>query len=243
MRMKILFFISCVLIFSPVFTQLETKIIQGKYGDSTLTFHENHQISTIDFHITDRLSKTIVYNSNGKELFQGEHGYQYGSHGLDIKFYPNGQVASIRKTFQPDGGIQYDDHAYFYDEDGTFIREEDYSLPTQLITQPTPTTYQQEIIRETSTPPKMDSIKLFIKNTTQHKIKLLVRSKTTQYDWIVKIKKNQTSFIGSYLDYSNQLPPDNYYEVIILPKKKKQFSILKQTSLDSSVEKYWVILL
>lgn len=225
------------------FSQLNKQILPGKYGDSTVTFHENHQVSTIDYRIDgiNRLNQTIVFDSKGKEIFRGVHGYQYGSHGLYLTFFPNGQVSSIRETMQPDGGIQFKDKTYYYNEAGVLTSQKDHSLPPKLIAPSKP--YQQEIVRETSVAPAKDSTFIWLKNTSNKKVSILLRNKTTGKDNILKIKPQQKIQVGAFINYTDKMEPETFFEVIVLTNQsKRHLSLVKNSSLDTKTNKFWLLI-
>lgn len=205
------------------FSQLNCKTLKVSKGDSVVCFHQNSRISTVTYPDADAYSMnyryTIVYDQQGNEVYRGGQGYKHGGGSLYLKYYANGAVSSARSTFQPDGGIQYHDKTTFFNEDGTFNREEDYSLHTR-----NPTVFSPVTIITPQPPqsaPKVDSVEVFIKNTTGKKISILIQAKSAKEKTLVHVKKKEVS-IGKYLPVKGNHDPANYFDLIVIPNKKKK---------------------
>ncbi|MES2800596.1 MAG: hypothetical protein V4638_11310 [Bacteroidota bacterium] len=229
MKATLLFLLTLSLF--TVNAQLKTKVLKGKLGDSTLSYHANGKVSTIDFRsdANFRFNTFIAFDNKGKEIHKGEHGYRHGGAGLYPKYYENGQLSSVRETFQPDGGIQYYDVTSYYNEDGTFNRKEDYSLNTEretlmYVPQEPGTPSKKEEIKEekkTSSIVAIDSTQLVIKNSTRKKVTIVVANKNTDEVFIYKVKRNQELAIGEFLSKKGDFNPKNYYVVNVVANDPK----------------------
>lgn len=219
--------------------QLNCKVNKGIKGDSTVCFHQNGTVSSISFSSIqhERYYHFLAFDNKGNKVLEANHGLLHGSAGLDVKYYPNGAIRSARKTFQPDGGIQYYDVTSFFKEDGTFDHEEDNSWDKQItvITQPyerTPEKVEQ----------KIEPVSVVIKNTTSRKLKILVGEVVTQKTkWIVTVKKNKEIEIGQFVPKNKKDQALQFYQFEVLPMKKK-FKTVIFTSNDLNTDKRQVLL-
>ena len=205
------------------FSQLKCKTLKVSKGDSTVCFHQNGRISTVTYPDADTYSMnyryTIVYDQQGNEVYRGGQGYKHGGGSLYLKYYANGAVSSARSTFQPDGGIQYYDVTTYFNEDGSYLRKEDNSRNTD-----NPTVFSPVTIITPQPPtlaPKVDSVEVFIKNTTGNKISILVQTKSAKEKTLVHVKKKEVS-IGKYLPVKGNHDPANYFDLIVIPDKKNK---------------------
>lgn len=208
------------------YSQLNCKKLNGRFGDSTICYHQSGSKSTIEFHDreNDRYQWFIAYDVKGNKIFEGGHGYRHGGGSLDVKYHTNGSISSVRSTFQPDGGIQHYDVTTFFAEDGSFIRREDNSWDRQLTIQPY--VHQQ---KETEKPVEKhrDSIQYLLKNTTKHTIKiLLIDAKNSDNRRVEIIKRNKVFDLGKFEKKKNSNGVFEHYRIEILPGKKKVRTIL-----------------
>jgi hypothetical protein len=205
------------------FSQLNCKTLKVSKGDSVICFHQNGKVSTINYpdQTWERYTHTLIYDQKGNKVYQGSQGYRHGGGSLYLKYHENGAVSSARSTFQPDGGIQYYDVTTYFNEGGTYLREEDNSRNTDKPTVFVPTTF----VPATTTPPppapKVDSIQVFIKNTTGKKVSLLIQAKNAKEKTLIHVKKKDI-LIGKYLPIKGNQDPTNYFDLIVIPNKKKQ---------------------
>lgn len=109
--------------------QLNCKLSHTAEGETATCYHANGKKSTVIFKSKSeqRWFTLKIYDGSGRELYSREYGNKWGSSGVDLKYYKNGQVESARYTMQPDGGIQHYDVKTFWTEDGKYFREEDNS--------------------------------------------------------------------------------------------------------------------
>jgi hypothetical protein len=195
-------------------------------GDSVLCYHQNGRISTVTYPDADAYSMnyryTIVYDQKGNEVYRGGQGYKHGGGSLYLKYYANGAVSSARSTFQPDGGIQYHDETTYFNEDGTYLRKEDNSRNTHNPTVFSPVTVFTTQPPQTPPPaPKVDSVEVFIKNTTGKRISILIQAKSAKEKTLIHVKKKEVS-IGKYLPIKGNHDPASYFDLIVIPDKKKK---------------------
>ncbi len=124
-----LFFFSLLLFSQSITAQLKCKINNDASGETTTCYHANGKKSTVIFKDTKeyRWHKLKIYDNTGNEIYSKEYGVKWGSSGVDLKYFTNGQVQSARYTMQPDGGIQHYDVKTVFKEDGNFDHEEDNS--------------------------------------------------------------------------------------------------------------------
>ena len=176
--MKTLFLLLAILFSSQSFAQLACKKLKGRGGDSTVCYHKNGKVSTIDFETVEheRYFEFRAYDSNGNESLKANHGYLHGGASLDVTYYDNGAIRTARKTFQPDGGIQHYDATSFFNEDGTFHHEEDNSWDKELILHHPPI-YDFPEPKKAVVEPKSDTVFVYLKNASSRKIEVLVNKK------------------------------------------------------------------
>lgn len=225
MRIFLLF-----LVFFPLvgFSQLNCKTIKVAKGDSVRCFHQNGKVATITYpdRTWDRYTYTEIFDQYGNKVYTGSQGYRHGGGSLYLKYHSNGAVSSARSTFQPDGGIQYHDVTTYFNEDGTFLREEDNSLHThhRVITIPEPHYTPPNDIKPVETKvvqPKVDSVRLMIRNTTGKKVQVLVNRKGSAERKLVKLGKKEV-LLGSYLPLKNEQDPLKYFDLILIPGRKNE---------------------
>lgn len=232
--MKAVLLFLAVMLSVAVNAQLKTKVLKGKLGDSTISYHQNGKISIINYKSDPdfNIHTFIAYDNTGKQIFKGDHGYRHGGAGIYPKYYSNGQISSIRSTFQPDGGIQYYDVTEYWNEDGSYSHKEDNSRNTERETlHHVPTTPivtpKEEKVQEVKiqTP---DSTNLVIKNSTRKKVSIIVANKQNDKIYVYKLKRNQELNIGKFLQKKGELNPKNYFVVNLDSNdpKSKNYSVV-----------------
>lgn len=237
----LLFFFISISFFS--LNQLNCKKLKGRYGDSTVCYHQSGTKSTIEFHDreNDRYQWFIAYDVKGNKIFEGGHGYRHGGGSLDVKYHSNGSVSSARSTFQPDGGIQHYDVTTFFAEDGSFIHREDNSWDRQLTVQP----YVHQPREDEKTVEKVkDSIQYLLKNTTKQTIKvLLIDSKNNEIRRVEVIKRNKVLDLGKFEKKKNSNGVFEYYRIELLPGKKKVRTVLiSDENLKTEQKEYMIFI-
>jgi hypothetical protein len=220
--MKTLFLLLIILISSESFAQLACKKLKGRGGDSTVCYHKNGKVSTIDFETVEheRYFEFRAYDINGNESLKANHGYLHGGASLDVAYYDNGAIRSARKTFQPDGGIQHYDATSFFNEDGTFNHEEDNSWDKQLIIY-NPPIYDFPEPKKAVVEPKTDTVYVYLKNTSSHKIEVLINKKagSDQSEKVV-LKKQSEQVIGYFISQGKNEKVEDLWNIYLIPNRK-----------------------
>jgi len=220
--MKTLFLFLAILLSSQSFGQLACKKLKGRGGDSTVCYHKNGKVSTIDFETVehDRYFEFRAYDINGKESLKANHGYLHGGASLDVTYYENGAIRTARKTFQPDGGIQHFDATSFFNEDGTFNHEEDNSWDKQLIIY-NPPIYDFPEPKKAVVEPKIDTVYVYLKNASSHKIEVLINKKagSDQSEKVV-LKKQSEQQIGYFISQGKNEKVEDLWDVFLIPSRK-----------------------
>jgi hypothetical protein len=207
-----------------VFAQLNCKTKQLTNGDSTRCYYANGKLSTISFPDTrhKRYTHFIAYNSSGTVVFEGEQGYLHGSSGLDVTYHSTGAVSTIRRTFQPDGGIQHYDETFYFKEDGSFSHSIDNSWDRQV-------TFIQEPIVQPKKPapnecmpvPQKDSVSLYIQNSTTRTVRILIgKLGSPDEKKLIKIRNDKKVLVGYYIPMNNEQAPTRYFDIDVLPNNR-----------------------
>jgi hypothetical protein len=220
--MKILFLLLVSVFSSQSYAQIGCKKLKGRGGDSTVCYHKNGKVSTIDFEIVehDRYFEFRAYDTKGNESLKAHHGYLHGGASLDVTYYENGAIRTARKTFQPDGGIQHFDATSFFNEDGTFNHEEDNSWDKQLIIY-NPPIYDFPEPKKAVVEPKKDTVFVYLKNASSRKIEVLINKKTgsDQLEKVV-LKKQSEQQIGYFISQGKNEKVEELWDVFLIPSRK-----------------------
>jgi len=207
-----------------VYAQLNCKTKHLTTGDSTRCYFADGKISSIRYPDTkhERYTHFIAFNSAGTIVFEGEQGYLHGSSGLDIEYHATGSVKTIRRTFQPDGGIQHDDETFYFKEDGSFSHSIDNSWDRQVtfiqepIVQP-----KQAAPNECMPVPQKDSIALYIQNSATHTVRLLIgKLGSPDEKKLIKIRNDKKVLVGYYIPMNNEQAPTRYFDIDVLPDRR-----------------------
>jgi hypothetical protein len=220
--MKTLFLLLVSVFSSQSFAQIGCKKLKGRGGDSTVCYHKNGKVSTIDFEIVehDRYFEFRAYDTKGNESLKAHHGYLHGGASLDVTYYENGAIRTARKTFQPDGGIQHFDATSFFNEDGTFNHEEDNSWDKQLIIY-NPPIYDFPEPKKAVVEPKKDSVFVYLKNASSRKIEVLINKKTgSDQSEKVVLKKQSEQQIGYFIYQGKNEKVEELWDVFLIPSRK-----------------------
>lgn len=226
------------------FTQLKCKTLKGRFGDSTICFHENKRVSTIDYPDSeaDQYKHFLAFDANGNKLFEGGHGYRHGGGSLDVKYFGNGSVSSVRSTFQPDGGIQHYDVTTYFNEDGSFNRREDNSWDKQLtfFTYTTPT----EETPVNKTVQKVDSVNYILKNSSGKKLKILVSSlKDPILKEVIVLRNNKERSLGVFERVQKKNGVYVHLRLDVLPEKEKFRTVIVSDDQLTSAEKEYLVII
>ena len=220
--MKILFLLLVSVFSSQSYAQIGCKKLKGRGGDSTVCYHKNGKVSTIDFEIVehDRYFEFRAYDTKGNESLKAHHGYLHGGASLDVTYYENGAIRTARKTFQPDGGIQHFDATSFFNEDGTFNHEEDNSWDKQLIIY-NPPIYDFPEPKKAVVEPKKDTVFVYLKNASSRKIEVLINKKTgSDQSEKVVLKKQSEQQIGYFISQGKNEKVEELWDVFLIPSRK-----------------------
>jgi hypothetical protein len=220
--MKTLFLLLVSVFSSQSFAQIGCKKLKGRGGDSTVCYHKNGKVSTIDFEIVehDRYFEFLAYDAKGNESLKAHHGYLHGGASLEVAYYENGAIRTARKTFQPDGGIQHFDATSFFNEDGTFHHEEDNSWDKEL-TLRTPPIYDFPEPKKAVVEPKKDSVFVYLKNASSRKIEVLINKKTgSDQSEKVVLKKQSEQQIGYFISQGKNEKVEELWDVFLIPSRK-----------------------
>ncbi len=220
--MKTFYLLFVILFSNQTFAQLACKKLKGRGGDSTVCYHKNGKVSSIDFETVEheRYFEFRAYDSNGNESLKANHGYLHGGASLDVTYYDNGAIRTARKTFQPDGGIQHYDATSFFNEDGTFHHEEDNSWDKELILHHPPI-YDFPEPKKAVVEPKIDTVYVYIKNASSRKIEILVNKKAgvNQSEKFV-LKKQSEQAIGYFISQGKNEKVEELWDIYVIPSRK-----------------------
>jgi hypothetical protein len=220
--MKTLFLLLVSVFSSQSFAQIGCKKLKGRGGDSTICYHKNGKVSTIDFETVehDRYFEFLAYDAKGNESLKAHHGYLHGGASLDVTYYENGAIRTARKTFQPDGGIQHFDATSFFNEDGTFNYEQDNSWDKE-VTLRTPAIYDFPEPKKAVVEPKKDTVFVYLKNASSRKIEVLINKKTgSDQSEKVVLKKQSEQQIGYFISQGKNEKVEELWDVFLIPSRK-----------------------
>ena len=206
-----------------LFAQLNCKTKHLPNGDSTSCYFADGKISSIRYPDAkhERYTHFIAYNSAGTIVFEGEQGYLHGSSGLDIEYHTTGAVKTIRRTFQPDGGIQHYDETFYFKEDGSFSHSIDNSWDREVTFIQEPIVHpKQPAPNECMPVPQTDSVELYIQNSTTHTVRILIgKLGSVEEKKLIKIRNDKKVLVGDYIPMNNEQAPTRYFDIDVLPNK------------------------
>jgi len=193
-------------------------------GDSTRCYFADGKISSVRYPDAkhERYSHFIAYNTSGTVVFEGEQGYLHGSSGLDVTYHSTGAVNTIRRTFQPDGGIQHYDETFYFHEDGSFSHSIDNSWDRELtIHYELETEPVQPAVNQCMPVPQKDSIALYIQNSSTHTVRILIgKIGSPAEKKLIKIRNDKKVLVGYYLPMNNEQAPTRYFDIDVLPDRR-----------------------
>lgn len=102
---------------------------QKKDTSFTIRYHSNKKISTKEVKLTNELNWGYVkaFDRTGKEIYHRQIRNVAGHSSVSFEYYPSGAVQKAHFTGHPDGGIQWDDVAHYFDENGIITQVIDNS--------------------------------------------------------------------------------------------------------------------
>lgn len=238
---SILFFLSLFLFSETSQAQLKCKTTKDVQGETIICYHANGKKSTVILKDSKEYhwSKLKVYDNVGNEIYSKEYGYKWGSSGVDLKYYPNGQVQSARYTMQPDGGIQHYDVKTVFKEDGKFDHEEDNSWGNDGLRHVTTPPYTQtppvrveptkpEVKKPNECAPVQTQFDFYIINNTSDEIEITCNNTATFGKPVKRIADSgDTVLIESYYAQPGLPSPLAIFRISLKddPKKGYRFQI------------------
>ncbi len=236
------------LYFSILFLIL-TSISWSQKKDTTFTirYHSNKKISTKEVKLTNELNWGYVkaFDRTGKEIYHRQIRNVAGHSSVSFEYYPTGAVQKAHFTGHPDGGIQWDDVAHYFDENGIITQvidnsSDEYghyklridpSLYSDTISKPyvTPTT-----VKETPKKPEVVacaeiySTEIYLINATGKKrivVTQLLNAPMDGFQKEVTVDKNDTINLGNYIDAQLFTHPKERVSVAIKARKTDTFKL------------------
>lgn len=236
--MRLLYILIALLPSLELSAQLNCKTINTAEGETTTCYHANGKKSTVIFQAQKQQRWYVlkIYDNTGKEIYSKEYGNKWGSSGVDLKYYKNGQVESVRYHMQPDGGIQHYDVKTLFSEMGEFLRDEDFSLDRTGILQKgpgyiepiKPTMKELEKKSPAECAPVQTQFDFYIINNTSDEIVVTTRNTITFGKTITKtIDAGDTAKIETYYAEPGSPSPLKFYKVDLKdnPKVGYRFQI------------------
>ena len=231
--MKLLYILLSLALPSVLAAQLNCKTITTTEGETTACYHANGKKSTVIFKAKKEQHwyALKIYDNSGKEIYSKEYGHKWGSSGVDLKYYKNGQVESARYTMQPDGGIQHYDVTSYFREDGKFDHDEDRSLNNHGLMELQGPGYkpvlEPEVIKPKPSPnpnecaPVQTPFDFYIINNTSDLITVTCANRTTFGKPVTKTADaGDTIKVESYYAEPGSPSPLKFYKVDLKDKPK-----------------------
>jgi len=166
-----------------------------------------------------------AYNQAGQLIYHWEIQHFAGSSQLAFSYYPSGAVQTAHYTSQPDGGIQWSDMTHFFDEFGAIIRVEDLSSDSRGNPN---ITIQPDVVE--SAPEKAQCAEIvetnvYLVNLTSFRKRVVLKPRRPYNEFKaneVYPLKNDTLFIGSYIDAQVYSPVNQTIDIIIPENPKRK---------------------
>jgi hypothetical protein len=236
------------LYFSILFILL-TSISWAQKKDTTyiIRYHSNKKISTKEVKLTNELNWGYVkaFDRNGKEIYHRQIRNIAGHSSVNFEYYPSGAVQKAHFTGHPDGGIQWDDVAHFFDENGTVTQVVDNSsdeyghyklridpsLYSDTISKPY---VSPQIVKEV--PKKQEvakcaeiySTEFYLINATGKKRNVVARLLNAPIDGFQKevtVANNDTIKLGNYIEAQIFTHPKDRISIEIIGRKSEKFQL------------------
>ena len=222
-------------------------LTQKKDTSFTIRYHSNKKISTKEVKLTNDLNwgYAKAFDRNGKEIYNRQIRNIAGHSSVNFEYYPSGAVQKAHFTGHPDGGIQWDDVAYYFDENGIITQvidnsSDEYghyklridpSLYSDTISKPhmAPITFKE-------TPKKQEvvacaeiySTEFYLINATGKKRTVIARLLNAPIDGFqkeVSVAKNDTIKLGNYKEAQLFTHPKERVSVEIKGRKTDKFQL------------------
>lgn len=228
--------------------QLKTKRLEIDSGRLEIVYFPSGKVSTrtLTPSYEMRFGYAKAFDIKGNMIFSGSVSRVGGHGGVSFTYHPNGYIKTAHSTFQPDGGIQRHDVTRYYDETGTFIREEDMSYPYKLHTEPltqpyvkptVPTPKPSEPKQEEMRCADIAQMRAYIENTTDKILQVrCIPNNKTQKPSLLTIKPGERIFCAEYIMAQLIVPPGTYYvfEPVNFPKGIKLGPWIMEKKSESS---------
>lgn len=243
-------FIGMLLYSQELAAQFNCQQYSTDSGELSICFHRNRQRSTIMHHSNGRFKEIhfTAYNQQGKLIYEKQYSNAWGHGHIETRYYASGALLSAHFSFQPDGGIQHTDINTYFFEDGSFDREEDYSLGNNGTPElKIPKGRQQPAYNKTteSMPcQEISSSDIFIINASGKNI-----SVHAQYIWgsaqpfELQMKKGDTLKLGVFYPAAVSDNPLRYYKLKAKGKGLKPADFLLVPMLYEGYMRYNVLLM
>jgi hypothetical protein len=110
--------------------QYKCNTVASADGKRHTCYHVNKQPSTTEFWDKENLwGRFEAWNNKGEPLVSFELRKVAGHAGVDVSYHANGQVSRLEYSSAPDGGIQFWNYIYTYNEEGQETSRVDLSRP------------------------------------------------------------------------------------------------------------------
>lgn len=225
-----------------IWAQLNCKTIKSTDGRCTNCYHANKQVSTTEsWDQNEHRGKFEAWNSRGERLVAFELRKIAGHAGVDVSYYPNGQVSKLDYSSAPDGGIQYWNYIYTYNEEGVETSRVDLSRPDGF-----PHLYQpeRELFEEVQNPrpwlvnpqpveEKKIPFTVHLVNTSDREMALryLILSDSTIRD--VQLKASSQDPFADTLDIQEGQHTETLVEWQIIGRLAKRFEVRQVLNKDN----------
>jgi hypothetical protein len=222
-------------------------LTQKKDTSFTIRYHSNKKISTKEVKLTNDLNWGYVkaFDRNGKEIYHRQIRNIAGHSSVNFEYYPSGAVQKAHFTGHPDGGIQWDDVVYYFDETGVITQVVDNSsdeyghyklrIDTSLYSDTISKPYIAPITVK-DTPKKQEvvacaeiySTEFYLINATGKKRTIIARLLNAPIDGFqkeVSVAKNDTIKLGNYKEAQLFTHPKERVSVEIKGRKSEKFQL------------------
>ncbi len=230
--MKKIILIGLILKVGIAFSQLNCKTTTNDKNELIKTcYHANKVISTIEtWDKKNKFGNIKGFNPQNQEIFSFSL-RRFGGHAaVKISYFDNGQVSRVDYSDAPDGGIQFYNASFQFDEQGKQIDFSETKYPFELQTSIPPLTDKKETqkINECAIP-MLDYFQLV--NSTKSKIFLQIKTKPN-FNYAVKefyvTLKPKEKIIFDSITSAQFHPKMAIYEPMIISySKKKKNNILQ----------------
>jgi hypothetical protein len=238
---------------------------QKKDTSFTIRYHSNKKISTKEVKLTNDLNWGYVkaFDRNGKEIYHRQIRNIAGHSSVNFEYYPSGAVQKAHFTGHPDGGIQWDDVAHYFDENGIVTQVVDNSSDEyghyKLRIDPSlysDTMSKPNLVTKTvkETPKKQEVVacaeiyatEFYLINATGKKQNVtarLINAPIEGFQKEVSVAKNDTIKLGNYIEAQLFTHPKERVSVEINGRKTHKFRLFWEEPKQEGKSKrtYYVI--